>query len=198
MAQGPCHTPEKVWYKRPCHTMVQAPCHTPQRPSQSQLLYPVPYLRNPVPYPYHTLATLTSAEHVLFPHANHTRAILRESRSRAGRTAQPLKQQQTLQSSRRLERQSSQEQDRTAQEQSRTAELFHTFQYVQVWHKPPYHTLEQGPCHTLPRVWHKPPCHTMEQLLARSQALGKGIKIHCQRCPISSESSMSSDDVFYF
>ena len=75
MAQGPCHTPEKVWYKRPCHTMAQVPCHTPQRPSQSQLLYPVPYLRNPVPYPYHTLATLTSAEHILFPHANHTRAI---------------------------------------------------------------------------------------------------------------------------
>ena len=93
MAQGPCHTPEKVWYKRPCHTMAQVPCHTPQRPSQSQLLYPVPYLRNPVPYPYHTLATLTSAEHILFPHANHTRTIPvpypRGSRSRAGRTAQP-------------------------------------------------------------------------------------------------------------
>ena len=164
--------------------MAQVPCHTPQRPSQSQLLYPVPYLRNPVPYPYHTLATLTSAEHILFPHANHTRTIPvpypRGSRSRAGRTAQPLKQQQILQSSRRLERQSSQEQDRTAQEQSRTAEeLFHTFQYVQVWNKPPCHTLEQGPCHTLRRVWHKPPCHTMEQLLARSRALGKGEKIHC-------------------
>ena len=111
MAQGPCHTPKKVWHKRPCHTMAQVPCHTLQRPSQAQLLYPVPYLPSPAPYPYHTLATLTSAEHILFPHPNHTRAIPvpdpRESRSRAGRTAQPLKQQQTLQSSRRLESQSS-------------------------------------------------------------------------------------------
>ena len=53
----------------------------------------MPYLPNPVPYPYHTLAALTSAEHILFPHANHTRAIpvpySRVPRSRAGRQDSP-------------------------------------------------------------------------------------------------------------
>ena len=141
--------------------------------------------RGLVPYPADGMARalFQSMARGLVPYLHQLKGMERLLSSpalRAGRTTQPLKQQQTLQSSRRLERQSSQEQDRTAQEQSRTAEeLFHTFQYVQVWNKPPCHTLEQGPCHTLRRVWYKPSCHTVEQLLARGRALGKGIKIHC-------------------
>ena len=141
-------------------------------PSQSRAI-PVPYLGHIDKCRAHSFPSRE-------PYPYHTRAIPKGVQEYCRQDSPALKQQQILQSSRRLESQSSQEQDRTAQEQSRTAEeLFHTFQYVQVWNKPPCHTLEQGPCHTLRRVWYKPSCHTMEQLLARGRALGKGIKIHC-------------------
>ena len=35
----------------------------------------VPYPTNPVPYPCHTLVTFSIAERMIFPHANHTRAM---------------------------------------------------------------------------------------------------------------------------
>ena len=134
--------------------------------------------RGLVPYPAEGMARalFQSMARGLVPYLHKLKGMERLLSSpalRAGRTAQPLKQQQTLQSSRRLERRSSQEQSRTAKEP------FHTFQFVRVWNKPPCHTMEQGPCHTLSKVRHKPSCHTMEQLPARSQALGKGITNHC-------------------
>lgn len=145
-------------------------------PSQSRAI--------PVPYLGHIDKCRAHAFPSREPYPYHTRTIPKGVQEYCRQDSPALKQQQILQSSRRLESQSSQEQDRTAQEQSRTAEeLFHTFQYVQVWNKPPCHTLEQGPCHTLRRVWYKPSCHTVEQLLARGRALGKGIKIHCHICP---------------
>ena len=147
-----------LWHK--CRAI---PCAIERLSSPAAISRAILYLPNPVPYPCHTLATFPSAEHIVFPHVNHTRAIPKTAQEQS-RTAHLLKQQQTLQSSRRLERQSSQEQSRTAQEQSRTAQgPFHTFQFVQVWNKPSCHTMEQGSCHTLRKVWNKPPCHTMEQ-----------------------------------
>ena len=60
----------------------------------------MPYLPNPVPYPCHTLGTLTSAEHILFPHANHTCAIPHGAQEQSGQdspapeaTTNPSKQQ---------------------------------------------------------------------------------------------------------
>ena len=91
--------------------MAQAPCHSM---AQARAI--------PLDKVWHKLRAIVWHSAVPYP-------TNRNKRLKNGSPAQPLKQQQNLQSSRRLERQSSQEQDRTAQEQSRTAqEPFHTFQ----------------------------------------------------------------------